>query len=133
MITWIIVICTAILIFATSEVLVWSFTLNRHAWWMKNHPESERRCINFKSLYITSIFTGVLSGMNLFAWIYLLVMGCTCPISTALTFTLFFLALGAKLILISYLSLIAKLCRLNKYYYPPVTVWLCNRFQEWTK
>lgn len=133
MITTLIVICTTILILATSEVLIWSFTLNRHAWWTKNHPETERRSINYKSLLYTSTFTAVLSAITLFAWILLLTMGCTCPSSLPFTFLLFFIAIGSKLVLISYLSLIAKLCRLNKYYYPPITVWLCSKFKELTK
>ena len=133
MITWLIVICSALLILATSEVQIWGFTLNRHAWWMKEHPGLERRCINYKSLFYTSIFTSGLSAITLFAWIWLVIMGCACTLSGWMLFFLFFIALGAKILLIAYLALIAKLCRLNNYYYPPLTVWLCKKFQGWTK
>ena len=131
MITWIIVICSALLILATAEVQIWGFTLNRHAWWMKKHPGLERRCINYKSLFYTSIYTSVLSAITMFAWIFLIVMGCACSISGWLLVFLFFIAIGSKILLISYLHLIAKLCRLNKYYYPPLTVWLCKKFNGW--
>ena len=130
---WLLVLCTAILVFATAEVQIWGFTLNRHAWWMRNHPHNERRCINYKQIYATSIFSSGLSAITLFAWIWLMVMGCTCPWSAWLIGVYFIIALGSKMVLISYLSTIAKLCRLNKYYYPPVTVWLCKKFQEWSE
>jgi len=133
MITWLIVICSALLILATAEVQIWGFTLNRHAWWMKEHPGLERRCINYKSLFYTSIYTSLLSAVTMFAWIFLIIFGCVCPVSGWLLIFLFFIAMGSKLILISYLHLIAKLCRLSKYYYPPLTVWMCNKFQEWVK
>jgi hypothetical protein len=131
--TWLIVLATAILIFATSEVQVWSFTLNRHAWWMKKHPELEKRCINYKSLFYTSTFTALLSALTLFVWIYILVMGCMCPLSGIVIPALFFIGMGAKVVLISYLYLVAKLCRLNQYYYPPVTNWLIKKWIRWTE
>jgi hypothetical protein len=61
---------------------------------------------------------------------FIVVMGCACPISGWLLIFLFFIAIGSKMILISYLSLIAKLCRLNRYYYPPLTTWLCKQYTE---
>lgn len=126
MILWLLIICTIILVISTAEVQVWSFTLNRHAWWMKNHPKLERRCINYKSLFYTSTFTSVLSALTLFLWIYIIVMGCACSTVLFITMCLFCIAMGSTFILIGYLQLIAKLCGLKKYYYPPLSVWLCK-------
>ena len=126
---WLTVICSIILIIVTSEVLLWSFTLNRHAWWIKTHPKEDKRNINYKSLFYNSTFTAIISIITLFVWIYLVIMGCACH--AMLLPLLFIIALGGSMVIICYLSLIAKLCRLDKYYYPPLTVKLCKWYKQW--
>jgi len=121
----IITICSILLILIVSEVQIWSFTLNRHAYWLKKHPELDRRNINYKSLFYTSMHCSILSLITLLLWIFAIVMGNG---YMTITFTVFLFAiiLGYMIIFISFLSLIAKLCRLNKNDYPPLTTILCK-------
>lgn len=133
MVTFLIVIASILLIAATTEVQLWCFTLNRHAWWSKNHPENDRRSINYKSLFYTSTVTAILSALTLATWMFIVVMGCNCPLSVVVIPALWFIGMGSKLILISYLTLIAKLCRLNEYYYPHISIWICRLFKRIVK
>ncbi len=130
MITWLIVIASILLIAATTEVQLWCFTLNRHAWWLKNHPLKDRRSVSYKSLYFLSTFSALLSGLTLFTWMFIVTMGCACPISAPLFVMIWVIAMGSKVVLVSYLHLIAKLCRLSKYYYPILTVKLCQFYKK---
>jgi len=131
--TWLIMIATILLIVATTEVQLWCFTLNRHAWWLQHHPHEDRRSVNYKSLYYSSTFAALLSALTLFTWIFIMVMGCSCSISIPATIMLWFIAMGGKLVLISHLSLLSKLCRLNKYYYPILTTMLCHQYKKLIK
>lgn len=124
-----ITICTIITVVITAEVQIWGFTLNRHAHWVKNNPVDERRVINWKSLSYNSILTASLSSTSLLTWIWIITMG---GIAYPMVFVLWLHGIGFNTILISYLSLIAKLCRLNKYYYPPLTVYIAKKFMNWT-
>ena len=133
MTTWFIVIATILLIVATIEVQTWCFTLNRHAWWSKKYPSLDRRSINYKSLFYTSTFSCLLSFLTLLSWIIVITLGCSCPVASIMFFVFWMIAMGSKLVLISFLTLIAKLCRLNKNYYPSLTVWLCDKYKKLVK
>ncbi len=124
-----ITICTLITVIITAEVQIWGFTLNRHALWVRDNPVDERRVVNWKSLAYNSVLTASLSIITLLIWIWMIVMG---GITYPLFFLLWLIGTGFNIILISYLSLIAKLCRLNKYYYPPLTVYIARWFMKWT-
>lgn len=128
--TTLIIIFSILIVLATTEVQIWGFTINRHAWWMKNNPHLEKRRINYKSLFWSSIFTAVLSLMMLLAWMITVMMIATCTSSYVLICLFFFVGFGSSAVLISYLSLISKLCGLNKYYYPPLSSWVCGKIKR---
>ena len=126
-----ITIFSVLIVLAVAEVQIWGFTVNRHAWWMKNHPTQDKRRINYKSLFYASAFTSLLSLIMLFAWMYTIVLGTSACNASIFLVTLFFIVgFGSSSVLISYLSLISRLCRLNKYYYPPLSSWLCKKIQK---
>lgn len=125
---WLLAILSIFVLVFVNESLLWSYTINRHAEWIKRHPKDERRRINFKNLYKLSAFTAILSLFQLIFWIFLIVFGCHCALGAISYLGVFLFTTGNLFIIICLMRIVAKYSRLPKTYYPVFSNWLSEKW-----
>ena len=72
------ILLSIITFFISYEAILWGWSMNRHGYWLKRHPEHDkRRMVSHTMLRIASIMTSSLSILMWLWWVYLMVTGVT--------------------------------------------------------
>ncbi len=63
-----------ILFFISYEALLWGWVLNRHATWLKNNPNIDRRkIVSYKVVRFTSVLSSFLNAFIWIWWMYIVI------------------------------------------------------------
>lgn len=122
-----ITLLTGLVFLVSIESTFWAFSVNRHAYWLKTHPEYDRRlAVPYTILGFGASITGLLT---LFLWLWFICgiaimqfkYTSVCPISTK-----FIIVFWTNLVIIHMWAIVARYSCLHTAYWPYMSRFISN-------
>lgn len=112
-------ILLVLIFFLSVEAMFWAFSINRHAYWLKLHPEYDRRlAVPFRILSVAGWFTLFLS-LTLWVWhVYSFALFKMCTIMPYDYYLKSFMVIWIQLSLIHLWGIVARYCCLHTQFWP---------------